>query len=166
MNFLTNAGIDSSNITTILIQGSDSDDMLYTGTVTISNAELSSLSTSQQNELISTLTSYYATELSVDPDTIVITLRSGSIIADVYIYQTAEQAQTSPTIFSVKSDWNLIGATKSGDVTDAGNIITSMVSYSNESKSYVVVPLTTGKRTVVEGKGYFVNCSQDGTLTL
>ena len=152
--------------TTLITSTSNLDGMLYTGNITISNADLSSLSISQQNELISTLTSYYATELSVDADTIIITLKSGSIIADISVYGTSEQAQAAPTIFSVKTNWNLIGATKSGDVTDGDNIITSMVTYSNVGKSYIDVPLTNGKRTVVKGTGYFINCNQDGTLTL
>jgi hypothetical protein len=41
-----------------------------------------------------------------------------------------------------------------------------MVTYSTDSKSYVSVDFTNGKRTVTAGNGYFVNCNKDGFLEL
>jgi hypothetical protein len=82
------------------------------------------------------------------------------------IVSAATEPASGPTDVSVKIGWNLVGATTTGDVTDADNIIITMVTYSNDSKSYVNIPLTAGKRTVIEGNGYFVNCSQIGTLKI
>ena len=65
---------------------------------------------------------------------------------------------------SVKLGWNLIGATKTGDVFDYSNIINTMSTYNTDSKSYVSVDLINGKRSVTKGNGYFVDCSQNGSL--
>ncbi len=67
---------------------------------------------------------------------------------------------------SGKLGWNLVGATKTGDVFDSSNIIITMVTYNTDSKSYVSVDLINGKRTVTEGNGYFVNYSQDGFVEI
>ena len=71
-----------------------------------------------------------------------------------------------PFAVSGKLGWNLVGATKTGDVFDSSNIIITMVTYNTDSKSYVSVDLINGKRTVTEGNGYFVNYSQDGFVEI
>jgi hypothetical protein len=65
---------------------------------------------------------------------------------------------------SVKLGLNLIGATKTGDVFDYSNIINTMSTYNTDSKSYVSVDLINGNRRVTKGNGYFIDCSQNGSL--
>ncbi len=69
-------------------------------------------------------------------------------------------------IIPVKLGLNLFGATKTGNVYDYSNIINTMSTYNTDSKSYVSVDLINGYRTLTKGNGYFVDCSQNGSLTL
>ena len=85
LNSIAGVSIDADDISASSTIVSVQADVDYEFTVTIANVNLSDLSGAEQTSLINVLKSRYATDLSVDSSRITITLREGSIEADVEI---------------------------------------------------------------------------------
>lgn len=85
LNSIAGVSISASDISASSTIIPTQDNVDYEFTVTIANVDLSDLSEAEQTSLINVLKSRYATDLSLDSSRFTITLREGSIEADVEI---------------------------------------------------------------------------------
>lgn len=85
LNSIAGVSIDADDISASSTIISTQDNVDYEFTVTIANVNLSDLSGAEQTSLINVLKSRYATDLSLDSSRFTVTLREGSIEADVEI---------------------------------------------------------------------------------
>ena len=85
LNAIPGVSISTSDISASATIVSTQADVDYEFTVTITNVDLSDLSGAQQTSLINVIKTRYATDLSIDSSRFTITLREGSIEADVEI---------------------------------------------------------------------------------
>ena len=85
LNSIAGVSIDADDISASTTTVSTQDNVDYEFTVTIANVNLSDLSGAEQTSLINVLKSRYATDLSLDSSRFTITLREGSVEADVEI---------------------------------------------------------------------------------
>jgi hypothetical protein len=85
LNSIAGVSISASDISASSTIISTQDNVDYEFTVTIANVDLSDLSGAEQTSLINVLKSRYATDLSLESSRFTITLREGSIEADVEI---------------------------------------------------------------------------------
>jgi hypothetical protein len=88
LNSIAGVSISASDISASTTIVSTQDNVDYEFTITIVNVDLSDLSGAEQTSLINVFKSRYATDLSIDSSRITITLREGSIEADVEIGST------------------------------------------------------------------------------
>jgi len=123
---LTEAEI--GNITSQLnVSTSNTNGLQYNGSINIPDKNLSEITTTQQNNLVSSIKSSYATELGVSEDRIIVTLTSGSIIANVEVYGTSEEASSAPVYNNLYIDEVRI-ITDSGSRFSANNILNNISS--------------------------------------
>jgi hypothetical protein len=85
LNSISGVSIDANDISASLTIVSIQNNVDYEFTVTINGVNLSDLSGAEQTSLINVIKSRYATDLSIDSSRFTITLREGSIEADVEI---------------------------------------------------------------------------------
>lgn len=85
LNSIAGVSISASDISASATVVSTDPNVDYEFTVTITNVNLSDLSGAEQTSVINVIKSRYATDLSIDESRITITLREGSIEADVEI---------------------------------------------------------------------------------
>jgi len=85
LNSIAGVSISASDISASATVVSTQPNVDYEFTVTITNVNLSDLSGAEQTSLINVIKSRYATDLSIDSSRFTITLREGSIEADVEI---------------------------------------------------------------------------------
>lgn len=88
LNSIAGVSIDADDISASATTVSTQENVDYEFTVTIANVNLSDLSGAEQTSLINVLKSRYATDLSIDSSRFTVTLREGSIEADVEIGST------------------------------------------------------------------------------
>jgi len=88
LNSIAGVSIDADDISASVTTVSTQDNVDYEFTVTIANVDLSDLSGAEQTSLINVLKSRYATDLGIDSSRFTVTLREGSIEADVEIGST------------------------------------------------------------------------------
>ena len=116
------------NITSQLnVSTSNTNGLQYNGSINIPDKNLSEITEIQQNNLKSAIKSSYATELGVSQDRIIVTLSSGSIIANVEVYGTAEEASSAPVYNNLYIDEVRI-ITDSGSRFSANNILNNISS--------------------------------------
>ena len=116
------------NITSQLnVSTSNTNGLQYNGSINIPDKNLSEITESQQNNLKSAIKSSYATELGVSQDRIIVTLSSGSIIANVEVYGTSEEASSAPVYNNLYIDEVRI-ITDSGSRFSANNILNNISS--------------------------------------
>jgi len=90
-NVLSNLNINSTGITSVLnVAAQNLIGRTYSGTITIPNGVYSELTSIKKSYLIYQIKQSYATALSITTDRIVVTVSSGSIVANVEVYNTAE----------------------------------------------------------------------------
>jgi len=84
-SLLTNMGMNISNITSQVIPITNDPYIEYSAKLTIPNGNLSTLSDVNKANIIDTVKSLYAAQLGINLNKIIVTLESGSIIANVNV---------------------------------------------------------------------------------
>lgn len=92
LNSIAGVSIDADDISASATTVSTQENVDYEFTVTIANVNLSDLSGAEQTSLINVLKSRYATDLGIDSSRFTVTLREGSIEADVEIGSAPAQS--------------------------------------------------------------------------
>jgi len=91
---LSNIGITNQSDMTNIFNVSDANDTgkTYNGVITIPHGNFSDLSDENKTDLISRIKTYYASALSIVEGRVLVTLSSGSIVANVEVYNTEAEA--------------------------------------------------------------------------
>jgi hypothetical protein len=160
LNFLTNRNIDHADMTSVLsIADTNSVGKTHTGTITMPSGDYLTLTSSDKSDLIAQIKESYATALSISTDRIVVTLSSGSIVANVEVYESAEAAAAAVAAAAVIADSNFTNVLSNLNIISTG--ITSVL---NIAATNSVGKTHTGTITMPNGNYSALTLSDKSSL--